>query len=375
MKFVFWEDALSIIQSAFIRSLAALPNNHVTVVVARQMYEERLKLGWTVPDLGQTEIIVAPSALEMQKLVKSNVSDSAHIFYGINADKMILQAFQLAVQERSLLGLMSERSYGYPSIKKPLLRIRDYLQVKSFPRGLDFFLAIGTWAVKWYASAGYPLSILYPFAYFVEPPNLIEHDIAKNSFSKAPGAFQIVYIGQGIRRKGVDVLLKALAKIRDHNWEFHMVGNGSKDTYQNLCSKLEIASKVRFHGVLNNEAARQLLNYADLLVLPSRYDGWGAVVNEALMHGVPVICSDQCGAKDLLGEEWRGNIFPAGSVSVLSQLLESQITRGKLTQQERSRIMNWSQCITGEQAARYLLEIIEHVQGQRADRPQAPWLN
>ena len=47
---------------------------------------------------------------------------------------------------------------------------------------------------------------------------------------------------------------------------------------------------------------------ADVLVLPSRFDGWGAVVNEALMVGTPVICSDRCGASDVIENGRNGYV-------------------------------------------------------------------
>ena len=48
---------------------------------------------------------------------------------------------------------------------------------------------------------------------------------------------------------------------------------------------------------------------SDCLVLPSRYDGWGAVISEALMVGTPVICSDNCGAANVVTASNVGSVF------------------------------------------------------------------
>ena len=57
-------------------------------------------------------------------------------------------------------------------------------------------------------------------------------------------------------------------------------------------------------------------------MLPSRYDGWGVVVNEALMAGVPVMCSDQVGASAVI-EKWQcGTIFVSEDVSDLVSKLD-----------------------------------------------------
>jgi len=59
----------------------------------------------------------------------------------------------------------------------------------------------------------------------------------------------------------------------------------------------------------------------DLLVLPSLHDGWGVVVNEALIQGVPALVSDACGAKTLIEVSGAGSIFEAGSADDLMRVL------------------------------------------------------
>jgi glycosyltransferase involved in cell wall biosynthesis len=115
-----------------------------------------------------------------------------------------------------------------------------------------------------------------------------------------------------------------------------------------------------------------LFENTDLLLLPSRYDGWGAVVNEALMCGVPVVCSDNCGAAELLREPWRGATFKAGSAEDLRMVLRRWMERGKLTKQSRVRIREWSSAIEGAPLARYFVEVVEFVRDGGV-RPIPPW--
>jgi glycosyltransferase involved in cell wall biosynthesis len=115
-----------------------------------------------------------------------------------------------------------------------------------------------------------------------------------------------------------------------------------------------------------------LLEHADVLLLPSRYDGWGAVVNEALMCGVPVVCSDNCGAADLLREPWRGSTFKMGSVESLQIVLRGWIERGRRNEESTARIRDWSSALEGPQEARYLVEIVKYLQ-EGGQRPSPPW--
>jgi phosphatidylinositol alpha-1,6-mannosyltransferase len=135
-----------------------------------------------------------------------------------------------------------------------------------------------------------------------------------------------------------------------------------------------LADRIRFQPFQEHIVARKLLSAADLLVLPSDgKEGWGAVVNEALMHGVPVLCSDRCGATDLLHDSWRGGVFRAGSIGGLASLLREWIGRGRRPAETTERIKSWSNRITGDSAAVYLRAILTHVYEGGA-RPVAPWM-
>ena len=61
-----------------------------------------------------------------------------------------------------------------------------------------------------------------------------------------------------------------------------------------------------------------LMSSADCLILPSRHDGWGAVVSEALMVGTPVICSDACGSAGVVHASGVGGVFRSGDHCALT---------------------------------------------------------
>ena len=113
----------------------------------------------------------------------------------------------------------------------------------------------------------------------------------------------LIFVGQLIPRKRLDRLLRALAAVRSTDWVFRIIGDGSeRRSLEKLALELNLLRRITFTGALDNGAVRNELANADLFVLPSRWDGWGAVVNEALMSGTPVICSSYCGAADLISE-------------------------------------------------------------------------
>jgi glycosyltransferase involved in cell wall biosynthesis len=88
---------------------------------------------------------------------------------------------------------------------------------------------------------------------------------------------------------------------------------------------------------------------------------------------VPVICSDFCGAADLIKPDFNGEIFPCDSQSSLNRVLQEWIGRGPLSHAKRERTRQWSKCISGLSVARYFLDILRSVDGNRGFNPIAPW--
>ena len=229
---------------------------------------------------------------------------------------------------------------------------------------------MGETGASWYRQCGWPEPKVFPYMYVTERTDFA-HDWSSTRSSEE--SFKIVFVGQLIDRKGVDLLLRALQRLKINDWTLTIVGDGPRrQALQALARRLEIAGRVSFRPAVPNLEALRLIAAHDLLVLPSRYDGWGAVVNEALMHGVPAVSSDQCGAAALLASDWRGERYQANSVSNLAGALERSIASGSLSFERSMRIAEWSRNIEGAQVASYLVQLLAHVY-ELGPVPIAPW--
>jgi len=88
------------------------------------------------------------------------------------------------------------------------------------------------------------------------------------------------------------------------------VGDGkSRSIWERDAARLGISDRVTFTGVLPNAEAKAVLGRLDLFVLPSRFDGWGVVVNEACAAGLPVIAARSAGAALDLVEDGRSGFL------------------------------------------------------------------
>jgi glycosyltransferase involved in cell wall biosynthesis len=108
-----------------------------------------------------------------------------------------------------------------------------------------------------------------------------------------------------------------------------------------------VTSRVRFLGFVNQTQLPSTYTACDLLVLPSSYDAFGVVVNEAMLCGCPVAASDHVGAaRDLIAHGRTGFVYPCGDLDALAALLR-QATRAdtKLSvigRAARARMESWS---------------------------------
>jgi glycosyltransferase involved in cell wall biosynthesis len=137
---------------------------------------------------------------------------------------------------------------------------------------------------------------------------------------------QLLCVATLIPRKGHELLLEALAALAASRWRLTCVGSltRSPQTVAQLraqVQRLGLASQVTLAGELDAEALSRLYAQADLFVLPTRFEGYGMAVAEALAHGLPVI-STQVGAIPELVGTTAGLLVAPGDADLLRAALQ-----------------------------------------------------
>lgn len=139
-----------------------------------------------------------------------------------------------------------------------------------------------------------------------------------------PSAIHIACVGRMTREKGQDVLIDALAQLRDPRLVLWMVGEGPlRGALQRRAREAGVAGQVRFIGHLNNAPA--VVARCAALVCPSRYEGLPNVVLEAFGLGVPVIASDAGGIGEIVTAGQTGRLVPADDAAALAAALEGLV--------------------------------------------------
>lgn len=370
MKWMFWLSVVSPHISEALRALASMPDQIVTVVAEHELSEVRKSMGWNTPDCSPARVLIEPLPAEIEQLIETgSCKDTIHMIAIEKRGSLNRRVLPRLAKTGAMVGLMSE-TVDNRGILGLIRRAKYCLERYSIEDKVDFLVVVGQVGVRWYRQVGYDPSRIFPLIYVTERPTLAA-DI--EGTWKATEAFRILYLGHFIRRKDGVTAIRALSGLRDLDWQFDAVGNGPDlERWKRAASESGVTGRIRFHDAVNNKMIGNLFEKTDLLLLPSRYDGWGAVVNEALMCGVPVVCSDNCGAAELLREPWRGDTFTAGSAEDLRIVLRKWVQRGKRTAQSTARIREWSSAIEGEPLARYLMEVIEYMR-DNGERPTPPW--
>lgn len=209
--------------------------------------------------------------------------------------------------------------------------------------------ATGIAAIGSRAEADYRQRFPEPKHYCIPYYCDLEPFLAAPRQERQPGdGIVFLFCGQMIARKGVDLLIAAFAKIveRYNNVTLLLVGREADLPGFLANATPEVRERIRYEGFHPPERLPEFFSRADVFVLPSRYEGWGVVVNQAVGAGLPVICSDEVGAGyDLVEEEINGLKFGTGNVEALADKMRRFVTEPSLTARfgnsSKHKAQNW----------------------------------
>jgi len=170
-----------------------------------------------------------------------------------------------------------------------------------------------------------------------------------------PG-FKILYVGSLIPGKAVDVLITAhgILHTRGYRVACAIVGSGPAERALRKLAKERGLDELMFTGPSPHMLVGHWLEVADVLVLPSRSEGRGMVLVEAMAFGLPVVASDIPGPNELIHSGENGFLFPFGDTVALADRLAWLIDNAEL-RLEMGRVgqmLVQSQRLTAERCAR-----------------------
>ncbi len=261
----------------------------------RQMYKYRKEIHIFASPFQQPSLILCMLVASFMRLEFYLISEP----YSTNSDGYLADTLKVAGNIKAKLRPMLYKFYTL------LLR-----------HNVSGIFAISKLAFNQYQQSGIPKEKLFSFGYFIPTDNEASpHPLETNTDSF--DGLKVIFIGSLIRRKGVDLLLDSLQNLVAQGCKIDVDIYGPGDA-----SSIPHGNKnVNYKGLIRFGQSQKVIALYDLLVLPSRYDGWGVVVNEALCAGVPVLCSDTVGSGVVAEALGAGLTFRSGDVTSLSEAL------------------------------------------------------
>jgi glycosyltransferase involved in cell wall biosynthesis len=175
-----------------------------------------------------------------------------------------------------------------------------------------------------------------------------DRNAVRESWGASPGDSVILFCAKLQPWKRPLDLLRAFAKANLENAFLVFAGEGPlRSQLESEAATLGIANRVRFLGFVNQSQLPAVYTSADLMVLPSEYEPFAVVVNEAMCCGCPVMVSDHVGAaRDLVAPVRPSFVYPCGDVAALAAALRTAIGDRALLQSLRravvAHVQTWS---------------------------------
>ncbi|MGH2808636.1 MAG: glycosyltransferase family 4 protein [Actinomycetota bacterium] len=230
------------------------------------------------------------------------------------------------------------------------------------------FLTIGTRNEEFYDKLGVPRPKRFSVPYAVDNDRFqleagrMTKGEARRALALPADRTIVLFAGKLIPVKRPDLLLEAFMAASSPSSQLVFVGDG--ELRAGLEGRVEEAgaTNVSFLGFLNQSQIGTAYKAADLFALPSDFEPWGLVVNEAMNFGLPVVISDEVGcAADLVEGRGTGAVFPKGDAEalgdVLRRLLAEPLRLAGMGEKARSVISSWSY-VEDEQGLRAALSAV-----------------
>lgn len=182
-----------------------------------------------------------------------------------------------------------ERLYeliGYPTTGRIL---------RHYQRKTDQFVAISDAIKRIYSDHGLPEDRI------TTVPNMYDPAFDPPPLTEASDPYSLIYVGELTRKKGVHVLLRALAQL-PATYQLRIVGTGPHESeFQRLARELNLTERVEFTGRIPYEQIGAAYADASLFVHPGIIpEAFGRTIIEAMQSGLPVVCTDIGGPPDIV---------------------------------------------------------------------------
>ncbi len=379
-EIITWQAVLTDHQAYTYEALQTISKRSVISYVAHTENSARHTQGWNDISVKSLSRVVIPKKFFIYHCVKNLLKyrRNIHIFASpFENYKLIICLFFASLLKAKIylisepyspikVNYYSDLAPSFPWLKHILRPWVYRFYIAILRHRLIGVFTISPLAEKQFKDAGICPKKLFPFGYFI--PKVKEDTTLKNipQVESNDKSLSLVFVGALIHRKGLDILLRAVSRLLDLGYSISLDIYG----YRNGNYIIDGLPNIQYMGVIPFGKSQEVIAQYDVLALPSRHDGWGVVVNEALCTSVPVICSSAVGIGDLVRSFGAGLLFQSEDDVSLAEVIKRLIDEPNLLNNLKDGAKLAANVIQPTVGAKYLFEILT-VEGKQSIN--APW--
>jgi len=346
----------------------------VYYVILNDLADYRKRNHWDDHDFGNAVVIKLWEEEDVDSCITTICASHPSAIHIINGFTNTIQKKVRAALKGSpaRIGVYTERPAYYGNVFERLTRriglfIKYYAIRLRDEKTTDFVLPLGEKGTKAFASLGWKKEKLFPFMYnpIIIPPSPIDQ--------KRNGPIRFVYVGRFYyKTKGIDILMKA-CDLLSGLWTLDLVGGYGKDKNK-VIDWSTSHNNISFIGNWKSEDVVTNLQDYDVVIVPSKFDGWNLLVNESISAGVGCISSDEAVSHELILASGAGKVYHWSRPNELARLMQDVINKPELVQQWRSNALSYRDRIGSEAVGNYLISILNSVYYRSDYTPKCPWI-
>jgi glycosyltransferase involved in cell wall biosynthesis len=215
----------------------------------------------------------------------------------------------------------------WPSGPRIISNLLSKYVCKRASKGIAISNAVKSYLVKrGEITTGYTIDVVYYGFQKDTATNAAGLDLITNIVTGQSSNYKIGTIGRLVPQKDYPTLLGAFSNVSKSvpETQLYIVGEGylQKDLIE-LSKSLGIKDKV--HWIGKTEYIKEFLSKIDLFILPSKYEGFGLVLLEAMVAKKPIIAANNSAIPEVLGKSYEG-LFSTGNANALAQQIKAAIS-------------------------------------------------
>lgn len=372
---IFWFNQPPNVELGAYNYFSKMIKGNVLYICYDDLPIERKKLNWNNCDYGNAKIKI----INHDKKTINNITiddyltnEYIHIICGLSgkiADYICPKLKNnnikfIVVSERPRI--VFNKISDYP--RSTLLFIKHWIKYIRYNKNVIAFLALGEKGVKQFHKIGWPKSKLYQFMYCGNYDS-----IKPKTRNNQPNIIKFLYIGRFNYIHGLDILMKTFDSLKNNNWELNLAG-GYGEMRDKVLNWSKSKKNVSYLGTIDANMVRNTMKKYDIVIVPSRMDGWNCQINEAISAGVPVITTDEAVSSELVVQSEAGISVNKPSYRELSKEIDYLLLNTSILNVWKQNCLSYNNLFSKKMVGTYLYDILNFSLNNKGDRPKCPWI-